>query len=115
MTPPRDCCDSGFQARTTLGKKDSQHCGGDHTPKNRGAQGPAAGGAGTDGPYQRQNPQNECKRGHEDGTKAKARSFDGRDLDWFLGVCRVVKGLRRLRIGAIGARPALRVQPAHFL
>jgi L-fucose isomerase-like protein len=29
-----------------------------------------------------------------------------RDLDWFLGVCRVVKGLRRLRIGAIGARPA---------
>src|SRR6267378_365590 len=29
-----------------------------------------------------------------------------RDLEWFLGVCRVVKGLRRLRIGAIGARPA---------
>ncbi len=29
-----------------------------------------------------------------------------RDLDWFLGVCRVVRGLRRLRIGAIGARPA---------
>jgi len=29
-----------------------------------------------------------------------------RDLDWFLAVCRVVKGLRRLRIGAIGARPA---------
>jgi L-fucose isomerase-like protein len=29
-----------------------------------------------------------------------------RDLDVFLGVCRVVKGLRRLRIGAIGARPA---------
>jgi L-fucose isomerase-like protein len=28
------------------------------------------------------------------------------DLEWFLGVCRVVKGLRRLRIGAIGARPA---------
>jgi len=28
------------------------------------------------------------------------------DLGWFLGVCRVVKGLRRLRIGAIGARPA---------
>jgi len=25
---------------------------------------------------------------------------------WFLAVCRVVKGLRRLRIGAIGARPA---------
>ncbi|HEY3383710.1 MAG TPA: L-fucose/L-arabinose isomerase family protein [Vicinamibacterales bacterium] len=29
-----------------------------------------------------------------------------RDLDWFTGVCRVVKGLRRLRVGAIGARPA---------
>ena len=29
-----------------------------------------------------------------------------RDLDWFLAVCRVAKGLRRLRIGAIGARPA---------
>src|SRR6267154_2712964 len=29
-----------------------------------------------------------------------------RDLDWFLGVCRVVRGLRRLRIGAIGARQA---------
>jgi L-fucose isomerase-like protein len=28
------------------------------------------------------------------------------DLQWFLSVCRVVKGLRRLRIGAIGARPA---------
>jgi L-fucose isomerase-like protein len=27
------------------------------------------------------------------------------DLDWFAGVCRVVKGLRNLRIGAIGARP----------
>jgi L-fucose isomerase-like protein len=28
------------------------------------------------------------------------------DLGWFLAVCRVVKGLRRLRIGAVGARPA---------
>ncbi|HLZ52832.1 MAG TPA: L-fucose/L-arabinose isomerase family protein [Candidatus Acidoferrum sp.] len=28
------------------------------------------------------------------------------DVDWFLAVCRVVKGLKRLRIGAIGARPA---------
>lgn len=28
------------------------------------------------------------------------------DLEWFAAVCRVVKGLRRLRIGAIGARPA---------
>src|SRR6202045_3691985 len=29
-----------------------------------------------------------------------------KDLDWFLAVCRVVKGLKGLRIGAIGARPA---------
>jgi L-fucose isomerase-like protein len=29
-----------------------------------------------------------------------------KDLDWFTGVCRVVKGVRNLRIGAIGARPA---------
>jgi len=29
-----------------------------------------------------------------------------KDLEWFLAVCRVVKGLRRLRIGAVGARPA---------
>jgi L-fucose isomerase-like protein len=29
-----------------------------------------------------------------------------RDLDWFAAVCRVTRGLRRLRIGAIGARPA---------
>jgi L-fucose isomerase-like protein len=29
-----------------------------------------------------------------------------KDLDAFLGVCRVVKGLRGLRVGAIGARPA---------
>ena len=28
-----------------------------------------------------------------------------RDLDWFGQVCRVVKGLKNLRIGAIGARP----------
>jgi L-fucose isomerase-like protein len=27
------------------------------------------------------------------------------DLQWFLGVCRVVRGLRNLRIGSIGARP----------
>jgi L-fucose isomerase-like protein len=27
------------------------------------------------------------------------------DLEWFAGVCRVVKGLRNLRIGALGARP----------
>ncbi len=29
-----------------------------------------------------------------------------RDLEWFAGVCRVVRGLRSARIGAIGARPA---------
>ena len=28
------------------------------------------------------------------------------DLDWFAAVCRVANGLKRLRIGAIGARPA---------
>ena len=28
------------------------------------------------------------------------------DLDWFAAVCRVVRGLRRARLGAIGARPA---------
>jgi L-fucose isomerase-like protein len=28
------------------------------------------------------------------------------DLAWFAGVCRVVNGLRRLRVGSIGARPA---------
>src|SRR6202165_3955423 len=29
-----------------------------------------------------------------------------KDLEWFSGVCRVWKGLRNLRMGAIGARPA---------
>ena len=29
-----------------------------------------------------------------------------KDLEWFAAVCRIVKGLRNLRIGAIGARPA---------
>jgi L-fucose isomerase-like protein len=29
-----------------------------------------------------------------------------KDLEWFGGVCRVVNGLRKVRIGAIGARPA---------
>ena len=29
-----------------------------------------------------------------------------KDLEWFAGVCRVANGLRRVRIGAIGARPA---------
>jgi L-fucose isomerase-like protein len=39
-------------------------------------------------------------------TEAPGSDDFGRDLDWFLGVCRVVKGLRNLRIGAVGARPA---------
>src|SRR5271169_2006573 len=29
-----------------------------------------------------------------------------KDLEWFAGVCRVVNGLKNLRVGAIGARPA---------
>jgi len=29
-----------------------------------------------------------------------------KDLDWFAAVCRVANGLRRTRVGAIGARPA---------
>jgi L-fucose isomerase-like protein len=29
-----------------------------------------------------------------------------RDLAWFTGVCKVVRGFRHLRVGAIGARPA---------
>ena len=29
-----------------------------------------------------------------------------KDLNWFLGVCRVARGMRNLRVGAIGARPA---------
>jgi L-fucose isomerase-like protein len=29
-----------------------------------------------------------------------------RDLEWFRAVCRVVRGFRNLRVGAIGARPA---------
>jgi L-fucose isomerase-like protein len=28
------------------------------------------------------------------------------DLEWFIGVCRVVRGMRPLRVGSIGARPA---------
>ncbi|HET9804926.1 MAG TPA: L-fucose/L-arabinose isomerase family protein [Candidatus Acidoferrum sp.] len=39
-------------------------------------------------------------------TEAPQSAEFKKDLDWFLGVCRVVKGLKRLRIGAIGARPA---------
>ena len=39
-------------------------------------------------------------------TEAPDSDFFARDLDWFAAVCRVTRGLRRLRIGAIGARPA---------
>jgi L-fucose isomerase-like protein len=39
-------------------------------------------------------------------TEAPDSDFFRQDLDWFAAVCRVVRGLRRLRIGAIGARPA---------
>jgi L-fucose isomerase-like protein len=39
-------------------------------------------------------------------TEALDSEFFRKDLEWFLGVCRVVKGLRRLRVGAVGARPA---------
>src|SRR5271169_419626 len=39
-------------------------------------------------------------------TETPDSDFFKRDLDWFAGVCRVVRGLRRLRVGAIGARPA---------
>ena len=39
-------------------------------------------------------------------TEAPQSAEFRKDVDWFLAVCRVVKGLRRLRIGAIGARPA---------
>jgi L-fucose isomerase-like protein len=39
-------------------------------------------------------------------TVAPDSSEFAKDLAWFAGVCRVANGLRRLRIGAIGARPA---------
>src|ERR1700677_2562516 len=39
-------------------------------------------------------------------TEAPDSDFFRRDLDWFAAVCHVVRGLKRLRIGAIGARPA---------
>src|SRR5271165_4445788 len=39
-------------------------------------------------------------------TEAPDSDLFRRDLDWFAAVCRVTRGLRRLRIGAIGARPA---------
>lgn len=39
-------------------------------------------------------------------TEAPDSDIFRKDLEWFLAVCRVVKGMRRLRVGAIGARPA---------
>ncbi len=39
-------------------------------------------------------------------TEAPDSEFFHKDLEWFSAVCRVARGLRRLRIGAIGARPA---------
>ncbi len=39
-------------------------------------------------------------------TEALDSDLFQRDLEWFAAVCRVARGLRRLRIGAIGARPA---------
>jgi len=38
-------------------------------------------------------------------TESPASDTFQKDLDWFAAVCRVTKGLRNLRIGAIGARP----------
>jgi L-fucose isomerase-like protein len=39
-------------------------------------------------------------------TEAPDSDIFQQDLTWFAAVCRVVRGLKRLRIGAIGARPA---------
>jgi L-fucose isomerase-like protein len=39
-------------------------------------------------------------------TEAPDSDVFRKDLAWFAAVCRVAKGLRRLRIGAIGARPS---------
>ncbi|MGC2391228.1 MAG: L-fucose/L-arabinose isomerase family protein [Candidatus Acidiferrum sp.] len=39
-------------------------------------------------------------------TEAPGSAEFAKDLEWFAAVCRVVKGLRNLRIGALGARPA---------
>jgi len=39
-------------------------------------------------------------------TEAPQSAEFRKDVEWFLAVCRVVKGLRRLRVGAIGARPS---------
>ncbi len=39
-------------------------------------------------------------------TEAPDSKHFAADLQWFAAVCRVARGLRRLRIGALGARPA---------
>jgi len=39
-------------------------------------------------------------------TEAPASEEFARDLAWFVAVCRVVRGMRGLRVGSIGARPA---------
>jgi L-fucose isomerase-like protein len=39
-------------------------------------------------------------------TEAPNSDVFAKDLDWFAAVCRVVRGLRRIRIGSIGARPS---------
>jgi len=39
-------------------------------------------------------------------TEAPDSDTFAKDLAWFAAVCRVVRGLRRVRIGAIGARPS---------
>jgi len=39
-------------------------------------------------------------------TEAPDSDVFAKDLAWFAAVCRVVRGLRRIRIGAIGARPS---------
>ena len=38
-------------------------------------------------------------------TESPASAEFKADLEWFAAVCRIVKGLKNLRIGAIGARP----------
>jgi L-fucose isomerase-like protein len=38
-------------------------------------------------------------------TEAPDSAEFAKDLEWFAGVCRIVRGFRNLRIGALGARP----------
>ncbi len=39
-------------------------------------------------------------------TEAPTSKEFSEDLEWFLGVCRTVRGMKNLRVGSIGARPA---------